>query len=312
MASWLQVELTVAAEEVAAVEAVLQALGALSVSLTDPGGEPILEPDLGTTPLWSRVIVSALLPEHCVATTVRERLAAALGTGVPALDLRRIADRDWVREFRENLRPLRFGAGLWVCPPGSPCPDPAAARVELEPGLAFGSGSHPTTALCLEWLAGLDLAGRAILDWGCGSGVLAVAALKLGAATATALDIDPQALEATRANALRNGCAGALTVELPAALPAQARFDVVVANILADSLVALAPVLQRHCAAGARVALSGILAAQAIRVRDACAPWLALGQTAESNGWVLLTGTAAGSGPRHLPDTRDVHPLPEL
>jgi ribosomal protein L11 methyltransferase len=310
MASWLQVELTVAADDVAAVEVTLQALGALSVSLNDPGGEPILEPDLGATPLWSRVRVSALLPEHCSPATVRERLTATFGADPPQLDLRRIADRDWVREFRETLRPRRFGARLWLSPPDMPCPAPSAACVTLEPGLAFGSGSHPTTALCLEWLAGLELAGRSVLDWGCGSGVLALAALKLGAASATALDIDPQALQATRANALRNGCTGALTVGEPATLPAQAHFDVVVTNILADSLVALAPVLQRHCAAGALVALSGILAAQAMRVRQACAPWLVLGQTAEADGWVLLTGT--GGEAQHLPDPCDVHPLPEL
>jgi ribosomal protein L11 methyltransferase len=292
--------LTVPATAADAVVAAIEELGALSVSLGDPGGDPILEPSPGATPLWPQVVVTALLPPETGEDAVRDRLARLPGQSQAGIGFVVIEERDWVREFRENLSPVRFGQGLWICPPGMPCPDPAGVAITLEPGLAFGSGSHPTTALCLEWLAGLCLQGLTVLDWGCGSGVLAIAALALGAQSVTALDIDPQALRAAEDNALRNGHAGALRITDPAGLPAGECHDVLVANILAGSLIALAPIFARHCNAGARVALSGILAGQAEQVRDACAPWLELHLAAELNGWVLLAGTprgASGTGP---------------
>jgi len=272
------------------VSAVLDAAGALAVSLGDPGGEPILEPAPGATPLWDSVVVTALMPEGTAEAPLRRAIEAAAGAALAGLSACIVEERDWIGEFRENLKPLRFGSRLWVCPEGSTCPDPAAAVIHLDPGLAFGSGSHPTTRLCLEWLAGMDLAGRQVLDFGCGSGILAIAALVLGARSATALDLDPQALRASRDNALRNGCDARLRVVDPAGLAAEARFGVVVANILADTLIALAPTLALHCQAGARVALSGILTGQANRVQEACAPWLDLHLAAELDGWALLSG----------------------
>jgi ribosomal protein L11 methyltransferase len=298
-AKWLQVEFAVASSAVDAVAEALQDLGALAVSLGDPGGEPVLEPGPGATPLWENVIVTALLPAGRAEAAVRSRLGAVLGEPAPRLAFVAVEERDWVREFRENLRPLRFGPRLWICPVGQACPDAQGVSVTLEPGLAFGSGSHPTTAMCLEWLAGTDLSGRSVLDWGCGSGILAIAALALGARSVTALDIDPQALQATRDNARRNGRTEGLRLADPAGMPPGERHDVIVANILADSLVALAPVLRRHCAGGASVALSGILATQAGRVRDACAPWLDLGLAAELQGWVLLAGTPVNGATGH-------------
>lgn len=277
--------------------ATLEELGALSVSLGDPGGDPILEPDPGATPLWPEVVVTALLPPDAGEDAVRNRLARLPGQRLPGIGFTFIEERDWVREFRDNLAPLRFGERLWICPAGMPCPDPAGVAVTLEPGLAFGSGSHPTTALCLQWLAGMTLRGLTVLDWGCGSGVLAIAALALGAQAVTALDIDPQALQATADNARRNGHAGGLRIADPAGLQPGERHDVLVANILAGSVIALAPTFHQHCKAGARVALSGILAGQAEQVRDACAPWLELHLAAELNGWVLLAGTTGGTGP---------------
>jgi ribosomal protein L11 methyltransferase len=290
--SWLQVEISVPAADVERVDTALQGLGALSVSLTDPGGAPILEPAPGSTPLWPEVIVGALLPAGVAEPAVRARLRAALPGHSLGIRFSRLEERDWVREFRENLAPLRFGARLWICPAGTACPDPAGVAVVLEPGLAFGSGSHPTTAMCLQWLAELPLRGASVLDWGCGSGILAIAALALGARSVTALDIDPQALQATRDNARQNGVEQALQVRHPDELPADARYDVVVANILAGSLIELAPRLARHCGGGARVALSGILDAQARVVRESCAPWLDLRLAADAGGWVLLAGTA--------------------
>lgn len=290
---WVEVEVRVAGAAVGAVEAALEGLGVLAVSLADPGGEPVLEPGPGETPLWGEVIVTALFPKDADLARIRPVLAAAAGVAARDITASGLTERDWVREFRENLAPLRFGDRLWICPEGTPCPDPAGITLTLEPGLAFGSGSHPTTAMCLAWLAGLDLRDRRVLDWGCGSGVLALAALALGARAATGVDIDPQALVATRDNAARNGLAAGLSVCGTDGVAADARFDVVVANILAGSLIELAPTLAGHCAAGAPVALSGILASQADPVRDACAPWLSLRTAAEQNGWALLAGVAA-------------------
>lgn len=292
VANWLTVELTVPAGAADAVEAALLGLGALSVSFADPGAEPILEPAPGATPLWPQVQVSALLPAGTAAQDIRERLQPLL-PGPLAIGFATLVERDWVREFREQLVPQRFGARLWICPTGAACPDPAGVAVTLEPGLAFGSGSHPSTALCLQWLAALPLAGLAVLDYGCGSGVLAIAALALGARSATALDIDPQALQATRENAARNGVVSRLRLALPEQLTCAGDHDVVVANILAGTLIALAPALHGHCRAGAHVALSGILTSQTSQVRTGCRPWLDLRPSGELAGWALLAGTPA-------------------
>lgn len=295
--TWLEVELEVPAAAVAAIEQALAELGALAVSLADPGAEPILEPGPGATPLWGTVVLTALLPAETSEQAVRERLGPLRPRTAPPLRFAPLAERDWVREFRENLTPLRFGPQLWVCPEGSACPDPAGVSVTLEPGLAFGSGGHATTALCLDWLAAQRPAGLSVLDWGCGSGILSIAALALGARSATALDIDPQALAATTDNAARNGVVDRLRVALPDGLAPGERHDLVLANILADTLIGLAPVLHRHCEAGARVALSGILLTQAARVREACAPWLALDLAGERAGWALLAGTPVAAAP---------------
>ncbi len=292
---WLQVAFEVAATDADAAEQALLELGALAVTFSDPGNAPILEPAPGTAPLWPNLLVDALLPADTAPKVVEQRLNATFGH-LPVLRFSQVADRNWLAEWREALRPIHAGRRLWICPPGVACPEPGAVVVELEPGLAFGTGTHPTTAMCLAWLADQELAGRTVLDWGCGSGVLAVAALALGAASAVALDIDPQALQAARANARRNGCAARLQVLDPAALDAQARFDIVVANILADRLVSLAPQLQRHGSAGARVAMSGILAPQADPVRRACANRIDLHIHCERDGWVLLAGTPVLTG----------------
>jgi ribosomal protein L11 methyltransferase len=294
--SWLQVELRIPSGDLDAFEAALQGLGALAVSLSDPGGDPILEPGPGSAPLWPEVIVTALLPAALDAEAVRRRLSPLPGAASAGIRFTTVAERDWMREFREQLEPLRFGEKLWICPAGTPCPAPGGVAVTLEPGLAFGSGSHPTTALCLGWLAGMPLAGLSVLDWGCGSGILGIAALALGARTVTAIDVDPQALQAAADNARRNRVGDRLRVMDPGRVPADARHDVVVANILADTLIALAPALRRHCQAGARIALSGILSGQSARVREACRPWLDLRLAGEISGWALLAGTPAPAG----------------
>lgn len=291
--SWLQVEFTIPRQVADQADALLAGLGALSVSLADPGAEAILEPSPGATPLWPEVAVTALLPQHTSQSAVLARLVTLPGIAAGDIRFSELADRDWVREFREQLEPRCYAGRLWICPVAAHPPATAAAVVTLEPGLAFGSGSHPTTAMCLDWLAGLDLAGCRVLDWGCGSGVLAIAALALGAHSATAVDIDPQALQATIDNARSNGVAERLRVVHPDHCAPAERYDVVVANILANTLIGLAPILAGHCRSGARVALSGILSEQTARVIAECRPALELHPAEETSGWALLAGTPA-------------------
>jgi ribosomal protein L11 methyltransferase len=263
-------------------------LGAVSVTLEDAADDPVLEPAPGATPLWPTVRIKALFDRSVDAT----RLAAELvqrwpGEPPPLSEI--IADRAWERVWLEDFRPMRFGRRLWVCPGGLPAGDHDAVRIELDPGLAFGTGTHPTTALCLEWLDAEDLAGRTVVDFGCGSGVLAVAAALLGASAVRAVDIDPQALIATRENAERNGVASRLTVTgNPALAPAAA--DILIANILAAPLVELAPAFAAALRPGGLIALSGILQEQANTVTAAYRPWFDIGTPATRDGWLRLGG----------------------
>lgn len=295
--SWLQVEFTIPRQAAEAADALLAGLGALSVSLADPGAEAILEPPPGATPLWREVMVTALLPPDTGQAVVLACLATLPGIAADDIRCSELTERDWVREFREQLEPRCYAGRLWVCPVAACPPTTASAVVTLEPGLAFGSGSHPTTAMCLDWLAGLDLAGCRVLDWGCGSGILAIAALALGARSATAVDIDPQALQATADNARSNGVAERLQVVHPDGHAPAGRYDVVVANILANTLINLAPTLASHCRSGGRVALSGILGEQTARVITECMPSLELHPANETGGWALLVGTPAEHDP---------------
>jgi ribosomal protein L11 methyltransferase len=286
--TWLQAAVDCPQSDVADIEATFESLGALVTWAEAADEEEILEPAPGATPLWAAVRITALLPPD----TPRDRIADAFPSLRPHFEV--VADRDWDAEWRRSLKPLRFGRRLWVCPEGQPCPDATGVGLTLEPGLAFGTGTHPTTAMCLAWLDGEVPGNCRVLDYGCGSGILAIAALLLGAQSAMAVDIDLQALTATRANATRNDCADRLATGLPAELlPATARetFDVIVANILSGPLVRLAPELRRYTGPATRVALSGILAGQAPEVIAAFRPWARLTVTAEQGGWVLLTGT---------------------
>lgn len=275
------------------VEQACRKLGAIAVSLADAGDHPLLEPEPGATPLWPEVRLTALFeqsadPRHCAAV-----LTAVLGLPDDAVRIEHVADRPWEREWLRDFRPMRFGGRLWVCPGGQRAPAADAAVLELDPGLAFGTGTHATTALCLEWLDGHALAGRRVLDYGCGSGILALAALRLGAASATAFDTDPQALTATHGNARRNALADRLAVaETPAAI--RGPYDVVLANILAGPLVSLAPVLAGHCAAGGMIVLAGLLEAQAPEVAAAYGPWFDIAAAARRDGWTMLAGRRRG------------------
>jgi ribosomal protein L11 methyltransferase len=288
---FLQVHLDLGALDPEAAEQACFDTGALSVTLADAADTPILEPAPGATPLWPSVALSALYD----VDTDREALTAALreALAAPALEPRyeELADRPWEREWLKDFRPMRFGQRLWICPGGQTPPPEAADAVVilLDPGLAFGTGTHATTALCLEWLDGRDLQGARVYDVGCGSGILAIAALALGAGSAVAMDIDPQALLATRENAERNRVEARLQVR-PADAPWDAGFDVVLANILAEPLIELAPRLAAATRAGGHVVLSGLLAAQAESVASAFAPWFDMDPPRERDGWAGLTG----------------------
>ena len=287
--SWHQIAIALEGAEPATVETACFALGALSVSLSDAGDEAILEPAPGETPLWRSVRLQALWPESAEPQALVARLAADLAIDPARIAVERVADRAWEREWLRDFRPMRFGRRLWVCPGGQSPDDPGAIRLELDPGLAFGTGTHATTAMCLEWLDGETVAGRQVLDYGCGSGILALAALKLGAASATAFDIDPQALIATRENAARNALEGRLrVVERAGALSGP--YDIVMANILAGPLVELAPALARHSAPDARLVLAGLLDAQAAEVAQAYRPWFDTRAAASRDGWTAIAG----------------------
>jgi ribosomal protein L11 methyltransferase len=284
-------------------ETALDDVGALAVTLLDaevdtPNEHAILEPGVGQTPLWDDIALSALFPFDADALL----LLAALESFDPALDwshaqFRKVEDQDWERAWMDQYVPLPFGARTWIVPWNQPLPEAAqradAAVVRLDPGLAFGSGTHPTTALCLRWLDGLadagGLAGRTVLDFGCGSGILALAALKLGAARAVAVDNDPQALLATHDNAQRNAVDARLAVFAPDAAPA-ARYPVVVANILASALLQLADTLAGHVASGGHIALSGVLAGQEPELITRYGEWFDDLVVTRDGDWVRIDG----------------------
>lgn len=291
---WLQVRLAITPEQAETYEDALLDVGAVSVTFMDAEDQPIFEPDLGTTPLWSNTHLLALFEADTDPTNLIAHLQLLTGGELPAHEIEHIEDQDWERSWMDNFQPMRFGQRLWIVPSWHAAPEPEAVNLLLDPGLAFGTGTHPTTALCLEWLDGQQLNNCDVIDFGCGSGILAIAALLLGAPQARGTDIDPQALEASRDNASRNGIDPArFPVYLPADMPQQPA-DVVVANILAGPLVSLAPQITVLVKNGGRLALSGILAEQAEEVRAAYATAFDLDPTAEKDGWVRISGVKRG------------------
>jgi ribosomal protein L11 methyltransferase len=272
--------------------------GALAVDLSDPhaGGdqetpvfdEPAAPPQIGAPlQLWPLSRVSALFAADADAASALAAAARALGLPLPVAEHAVVPEQDWVRATQSQFGPIDAGDGLWIVPSWCPPPAEAAHVLRLDPGLAFGTGSHPTTRLCLQWLSRHVRPGEHVLDYGCGSGVLAIAAALLGAGEVIGTDIDPQAIRVSRDNAAANAVSARF--DLPGALPA-ATFDVVVANILANPLVVLAPLLAARTRNGGRIALSGILEGQAAEVVAAYTPWITLAPSQAAEGWVLLAG----------------------
>ena len=283
-----QITVEVGRTDPAPHEDLLWSLGALSVTLEDAADDPVLEPRPGEMPLWPTVRIRALFEDRADPRRVVAAHASAFPGG-PLAVAAAVADRAWEREWLKDFHPMRFGRRLWVCPGGQPAGDPAAIRIELDPGLAFGTGTHPTTAMCLEWLDGAALDGRRIVDYGCGSGILSIAALKLGAGHVHAVDLDPQAILATRENAARNGVADRLDVTTDPQL-ADAAADALVANILAGPLVELAPHIAAALRPGGDLALSGVPTGQVDSVTAAYRPWFDIALTATREDWGLIVG----------------------
>ena len=300
--SWTEVVIEIAREHAEALSDALMEAGALSVSVEDADegtdqekpmfGEPGMEP---TEAAWDHSRVVALTDVDAdQAAIVAEAAAAIKLPKAPTFTTRSVADEDWVRLTQSQFAPIHIGKNIWVVPSWHEAPDPDGLILELDPGLAFGTGSHPTTRLCMEWLEAHPAPGKTVLDYGCGSGILAMVAKKMGAGDVAGVDIDPQAIESARDNAGRNNCdiAYYLPDQLATAKPEHAtgRFDTVVANILSSPLKLMAPMLAGRVAPGGALILSGVLARQAEEVAEAYAPFIKLGVWAEQDGWVALHG----------------------
>jgi len=294
---WLQIKVSIQPDQAETYEDLLLAAGCAAVTYQDAADQPIFEPDLGTTPLWNSTVVTGLFAaEHDLKETLQLlheaqlHIEATPGAPQPEFKAEILEDKDWEREWMDSYHPMQFGQRLWVCPSWREVPDPKAVNLMLDPGLAFGTGTHPTTALCLEWLDAQPLDELQVVDYGCGSGILGIAALLLGARHVQAVDIDPQALTATCDNLNRNGLEAA---RLDAYLPLQApllQADVLVANILAGPLGELAPTLAERVRPGGKILLSGLLSQQADELTSVYSRWFDMDPPGEREGWIRLSG----------------------
>jgi len=286
--TFYEIEFPLSALNSEAVEAALLEIGASSITFSDRGDEPVLEPKPGEIRLWSDTLVTALFDESHDPALGIHQLAIRLGPHITtAARVRAVEARDWEAVWLADWKSMRFGRRLWVCPTTAAAPEDAnAVVVRLDPGLAFGTGTHPTTALCLQILESLPLSDRALIDYGCGSGILGIAALMLGAAHVTAVDLDPQALIATRDNAIRNGVSAQLETQ---SVPAKLRpADCVIANILAEPLIELAPLLTAACSLNGDLILSGILKMQAYAVKAAYTSAFDMVQVVGRDDWCCI------------------------
>jgi len=292
--AWQQI--TVITDEKTAPEVadLFSDLGAVSVTYMDAEDEPVYEPAIGETKIWSNTEVIALYELDADIEDVSARVRLAFDAAL-LRDWRQelIEDQAWERAWMEYYHPMKFGDKLWVCPTGQEQEEPGTVCMLLDPGLAFGTGTHPTTALCLEWLAEHDLAGKTVIDYGCGSGILAVAAVLLGAKVAHAVDIDPQALTATLSNAEKNAVQDKIKVYLPEQLPAM-QADIVLANILAKPLCELSARISELVVPGGALILSGILAEQTEQVADAYRALIELNAPTQQEDWIRLDGLKLG------------------
>ncbi|WP_415900326.1 50S ribosomal protein L11 methyltransferase [Neptuniibacter sp. QD48_11] len=293
---WLQIKIQTNPDQSEPYEDLLLSAGCAAVTFEDSEDQPIFEPDLGTTPLWKNTTITGLFSaEHDLEETLKyikqghEQLFPEIPA--PSIKAEILEDKDWEREWMDNYHPMQFGERLWVCPSWREPPQADAVNLMLDPGLAFGTGTHPTTALCLEWLDQNISNTNFLIDYGCGSGILGIAGLLLGAKRAIGVDIDPQALQATKDNLARNQLQDeSLHVYMPENTPPE-KAEVLVANILAGPLVQLAPTLEALVSPGGKLCLSGLLSPQATEIINTYSEWFDLDPIAEKEGWIRVTGT---------------------
>ena len=291
---WIQIKIDAHSDQVSQCEDWLLEAGAEVVTLEDGADQPLFEPPPGATPLWDHTRVVGLfqagIDSEATITWLKEQAEPEpLHARAELLE-----DKDWEREWMKNFHPIQCGQRLWICPSWREPPDPNAVNLKLDPGLAFGTGTHPTTALCLQWLDREDLEGKQVIDYGCGSGILGIAALLLGAREVLAVDNDPQALTATRDNAQRNDVAERIIPALPDQVP-DIQADVMVANILAQPLLQLAPRLAQLTRPGGRLALSGILQEQADQIVQCYQQWFEIERVEQQEDWVRVSGCRKAS-----------------
>lgn len=291
--NWLQIAINTSKQHVEQAEDCLLSAGAQTVTLTDAEDQPILEPGVDETPIWNEVVVTGLFDdperEQDILIQLRHCLDDILYRSASEI----LPDQNWTRAWMDHYHEMRFGDRLRVCPLHLEPSDGDAINLRLDPGLAFGTGTHPTTSLCLQWLDVNITQQQTLLDYGCGSGILAIAACMLGVEHADAVDIDPQALLATHDNAANNGVSGQITTWLPEDYKedhADSCYDIVVANILSGPLAELAPTLAAHCRIGGDIVLSGILKEQAEAVREVYADFFDMDATCVEEDWALLHG----------------------
>ncbi|MPW37646.1 50S ribosomal protein L11 methyltransferase [Vibrio sp. B1Z05] len=289
---WIQIKLNATdknAEQIG--DMLMEQTGALSVTFLDAKDTPVFEPLPGETRLWGETDILALYDAEADTQWILQQIEASqlLEQGF-AHKVEQLEDKDWEREWMDNFHPMKFGERLWVCPSWREIPEPDAVNVMLDPGLAFGTGTHPTTSLCLEWLEGLDLAGKTVVDFGCGSGILAIAAIKLGAKKVIGIDIDPQAILASTANAERNGVKEQLELYLPQDQPDGLIADVVVANILAGPLRDLSAVIKALVKENGELAMSGVLDTQAEDVANYYRDQFNVDPIVEMQEWCRISG----------------------
>jgi ribosomal protein L11 methyltransferase len=266
----------------------LSECGASAVTFQDNEDQPIYEPEIGSTPLWQATNVIALFEADSDTDNIILQLTHLMAPStVPQYRIEAVEDKDWVREWMDNFHPMCFGEQLWICPSWHQPPKPDAINIMLDPGLAFGTGTHPTTALCLNWLDQAQVKNKIVIDYGCGSGILAIAAALLGAKKVIGVDIDPQALEATQANAKRNGVQ--IETYLPEACP-DISADLVIANILAGPLQTLAPTLVKLSKPKSDIILSGILATQSEAISKTYRTWFEMQPPIQKEDWIRLAG----------------------
>ncbi len=291
---WLQIKVVTNPDIAEFYEDLLLEAGCAAVTFEDAKDQPIFEPELGTTPLWGTTVITGLFAaEHDLESTLaflNEQKLSVEGGDTIEFKAEILEDKDWEREWMTHYHPMQFGSHFWVCPSWIEVPDANAVNLMLDPGLAFGTGTHPTTALCLEWLASEPLQNRSVIDYGCGSGILGIAAILLGASAVSGVDIDPQALTATQDNLVRNGLdKERLPVFFPESFESEP-VDLVIANILAGPLKELAPTLAELVKSGGQLILSGLLIEQADELIGTYSEWFDMEPPSTKDEWVRLTG----------------------